>query len=120
GGFRDALDRRGRLPLDAHRRHVGASRPDRGGRRGRPAAAAHRAHAGGSAFLRARERGARSARPQRSGAGRGRGARRRGGRVTFVRNWLPAIVVFVVGLAAWQWVLSPLAGKVLLPRPSEI
>ena len=35
-------------------------------------------------------------------------------------DWLPALVVFVAGLAAWQWVFSPLAGKFLLPRPSAI
>jgi NitT/TauT family transport system permease protein len=34
--------------------------------------------------------------------------------------WLPALVVFVLGLAAWQWVFSPLAGKFLLPRPSSV
>jgi NitT/TauT family transport system permease protein len=35
-------------------------------------------------------------------------------------NWVPALVVFFVGIALWQWVLSPLAGKFLLPRPSAI
>jgi NitT/TauT family transport system permease protein len=35
-------------------------------------------------------------------------------------GWVPAILVFVLGLALWQWVFSPLAGKFLLPRPSEI
>jgi len=35
-------------------------------------------------------------------------------------DWLPALLVFAVGLAAWQWVFSPLAGKFLLPRPSAI
>jgi NitT/TauT family transport system permease protein len=35
-------------------------------------------------------------------------------------DWLPALLVFVAGLAAWQWLLSPLAGKFLLPRPSAI
>ncbi len=35
-------------------------------------------------------------------------------------NWLPAVVVFAAGLAGWQWVFSPLAGKFLLPRPSAI
>ena len=35
-------------------------------------------------------------------------------------NWVPALVVFFVGVALWQWVLSPLAGKFLLPRPTAI
>ena len=35
-------------------------------------------------------------------------------------QWLPALVVFVLGIAAWQWIFSPLAGKFLLPRPSRI
>jgi NitT/TauT family transport system permease protein len=35
-------------------------------------------------------------------------------------DWLPAVLVFAVGLAAWQWVFSPLAGRFLLPRPSTI
>jgi len=35
-------------------------------------------------------------------------------------DWLPALLVFAAGLAAWQWVFSPLAGKFLLPRPSAI
>jgi NitT/TauT family transport system permease protein len=35
-------------------------------------------------------------------------------------DWLPALLVFVLGLALWQWVFSPLAGKFLLPRPSAI
>jgi NitT/TauT family transport system permease protein len=35
-------------------------------------------------------------------------------------EWLPALVVFVVGIALWEWVFSPLAGKFLLPRPSAI
>jgi NitT/TauT family transport system permease protein len=35
-------------------------------------------------------------------------------------EWLPALVVFVVGIALWQWVFSPLAGKFLLPRPSAV
>ena len=34
--------------------------------------------------------------------------------------WLPALIVFALGLAAWQWIFSPLAGKFLLPRPSAI
>jgi NitT/TauT family transport system permease protein len=36
------------------------------------------------------------------------------------RDWLPALFVFAAGIAAWEWVLSPLAGKFLLPRPSVI
>jgi NitT/TauT family transport system permease protein len=35
-------------------------------------------------------------------------------------DWLPALLAFVLGLAAWQWIFSPLAGKFLLPRPSSI
>jgi NitT/TauT family transport system permease protein len=37
-----------------------------------------------------------------------------------VGNWVPAILVFVLGLLVWQFVLSPLAGKFLLPKPTEI
>ncbi|HET8895366.1 MAG TPA: hypothetical protein VFM96_14840, partial [Gaiellaceae bacterium] len=37
-----------------------------------------------------------------------------------VMNQLPALVVFALGLVAWQWVFSPLAGKFLLPKPSAI
>jgi NitT/TauT family transport system permease protein len=36
------------------------------------------------------------------------------------REWLPAVIVFVAGIAAWEWIFSPLAGKFLLPRPSAI
>ena len=43
-----------------------------------------------------------------------RGVGRRAG------DWLPALLVFAAGIAAWEWVLSPLAGKFLLPRPSAI
>jgi NitT/TauT family transport system permease protein len=35
-------------------------------------------------------------------------------------NWLPALLVFAAGLAAWEWLFSPLAGKFLLPRPTVI
>ena len=35
-------------------------------------------------------------------------------------NWLPALVVFAAGIAAWQWIFSPLLGKFLLPKPSAI
>jgi NitT/TauT family transport system permease protein len=35
-------------------------------------------------------------------------------------DWLPALFVFAGGIAAWQWVFSPLAGKFLLPKPSAI
>jgi NitT/TauT family transport system permease protein len=35
-------------------------------------------------------------------------------------EWLPAVVVFAVGIAAWEWIFSPLAGKFLLPKPSTI
>ena len=35
-------------------------------------------------------------------------------------DWLPTLLVFAVGLAAWQWLFSPLAGKFLLPRPTAI
>jgi NitT/TauT family transport system permease protein len=41
-------------------------------------------------------------------------ARRRAG------EWLPALIVFAIGIAAWEWVFSPLAGKFLLPKPSTI
>ena len=35
-------------------------------------------------------------------------------------DWLPALLVFAGGIAAWQWILSPLAGRFLLPKPSAI
>jgi NitT/TauT family transport system permease protein len=35
-------------------------------------------------------------------------------------EWLPVLLVFAIGVAAWEWVFSPLAGKFLLPRPSAI
>ena len=35
-------------------------------------------------------------------------------------DWLPALLVFAAGIAAWQWIFSPLAGKFLLPKPSAI
>jgi NitT/TauT family transport system permease protein len=35
-------------------------------------------------------------------------------------NWVPVVLVFVLGLALWEWTFSPLAGKFLLPRPSAI
>jgi NitT/TauT family transport system permease protein len=35
-------------------------------------------------------------------------------------DWLPALLVFALGLLAWEFVFSPLAGKFLLPRPSAI
>ena len=35
-------------------------------------------------------------------------------------EWLPALIVFAIGIAAWEWIFSPLAGKFLLPRPSTI
>jgi NitT/TauT family transport system permease protein len=49
----------------------------------------------------------------RSG-GVARHARRRAG------EWLPALIVFAIGVAAWEWIFSPLAGKFLLPRPSVV
>jgi NitT/TauT family transport system permease protein len=33
---------------------------------------------------------------------------------------LPALLVLAAGIAAWEWVFSPLAGKFLLPKPSAI
>lgn len=37
-----------------------------------------------------------------------------------LRDWVPSLLVFAAGLAIWEWILSPLAGKFLLPRPSAI
>jgi NitT/TauT family transport system permease protein len=37
-----------------------------------------------------------------------------------LEQWLPAVLMFALGIAAWEWVFSPLAGKFLLPRPSAI
>ncbi|MDH4340149.1 MAG: hypothetical protein OEW47_07280, partial [Thermoleophilia bacterium] len=38
------------------------------------------------------------------------------------REWLPAIVIFGVGLAVWQWVLPDIVGvqRFLLPRFSAV
>ena len=86
-------------------------------------------------FFELGDRGARGARPRPRPAGRdargrrgmsaqaveqGRGgalahgARRRAG------DWLPALIVFAIGIAAWEWIFSPLAGEFLLPKPSAI
>ncbi len=35
-------------------------------------------------------------------------------------EWLPAVLVLALGIVAWEWIFSPLAGKFLLPRPSAI
>jgi NitT/TauT family transport system permease protein len=35
-------------------------------------------------------------------------------------EWLPALLVLALGIAAWEWIFSPLAGKFLLPKPSTI
>ena len=35
-------------------------------------------------------------------------------------EWLPALLVLAAGIATWQWVFSPLAGRFLLPKPSAI
>ena len=39
-----------------------------------------------------------------------------------VREWLPAVVVFALGLAAWQWLLPDVLGveEFLLPRLSDV
>src|SRR5205814_9325269 len=55
--LRHALDRRGRLPLDARRGHVGPAGPDLRAGLGRSPAAAHRGHARAAALLRARDAG---------------------------------------------------------------
>ena len=35
-------------------------------------------------------------------------------------DWLPALLVLATGIATWEWVFSPIAGKFLLPKPSTI
>ena len=91
----------------------------------RPPPAAQRRDSRSPVVLRARHdrpRGAGSRRRRQSCRG---GARRRGGAVTagsevgprirrHASDWLPALLVFAVGIALWQWVFSPLAGKFLL------
>ena len=39
-----------------------------------------------------------------------------------IRYWLPAVVVFGLGLAAWQWLLPDVLGveEFLLPRFSDV
>src|SRR5262249_38674889 len=134
---RDPLDRGGGLPLDSRRRDVRTARPDHRRGRDRPTTAADDRDARGAAVLRARDDGARGARPRPRG--RAREARRRGGGMTATAaaesarggglarharrragEWLPPVLVFAIGVAAWEWIFSPLAGKFLLPRPSLI
>src|SRR5439155_15152803 len=97
---RHALDPGGGLPLDARRRHVGASRADRRHRRDRPAAAPHGRDAGGPPVLRADHGGARDAGGPCAALRRSRGALLK--LEQRLRDWLPAIGVFVLGIALWQ------------------
>src|SRR5262249_16204026 len=111
--LRHPLDCRGRLPLDARRRHVGPPPAHRRHRLPHPAVPAHRADARGPALLRARDRGARAP-----------GNRRRGARVTLQRrivDWLPAAGVFVLGILLWQGLVAAFnVQEFLLPKPTVI
>ena len=119
GDLRHALDLRGRVPLDARRRHVPAARAHHVRRADRPSAAADLRDARGPAVLRARHRGARGA--ARGGCRRGErvrcslrrapGARMRAERACV--GWVPALVVFGLGIAAWQWLLPAARGRAL-------
>ena len=92
--------------------------PRRRDRRDRPAAAAHRRHARTAALLREGDRGARAA--ARCRRRRARLGARRGDRMTVTAqptrqgtcsaasargplDWIPAIVVFFLAIAVWQW-----------------
>src|SRR5262249_29384580 len=118
---RHALDLRGRVPVDARDRDEPAPRPScRIGRR-RPAAAAHERHARGDALLRARDRGARTAsRRRRRRARLGRGGSAMNVRAKIV-EWVPAIVVFCLGIVVWQVSIDIFdIQKFLLPKPGSI
>ena len=67
GGVRDALDPRGRLPVDPRRRDVAAPRPHHGRDRRRPRDAARRRYARGRRVLQEGHRGARGAPRDRLG-----------------------------------------------------
>src|SRR5439155_8857684 len=136
--LRHALDSRGRLPLDASRRHVGAAGARRRGDRRRSPAAAWGRDPRGHPFLRARHgcpRGARRGAWRGSGpacSGRYRGAvlsstvvepipsglgRELGGRL---RDWLPALAVFVPGIVLWQGLTTLFHVQTfLLPKPID-
>src|SRR6185369_10044753 len=129
--LRHPLDRRSGLPLDARRGHVAASRLHHRGHRHRPSAAAEYGYARARALLRARHRGARTAADGRS-LGRGtarvsttvvqpvpRSFGRMMGRRA--RDWLPAVAIFVLGIALWEGLVRGLhVQRFLLPAPSEI
>ena len=135
--FVHALDPRGGVPLDARRRDVRAAGPDRRDDRRRPGAAADRRDTRGREVLRARHRGARGARrrPRRHR----RPLRRGGGALlsstvvepipsgftreigTRLRDWVPAIAVFLVGIGLWQGLTTLFDVQTfLLPKPSDI
>src|SRR5262249_7948400 len=123
--LRDALDRGGRLPVDARRDHVSPTRTDRARDPDRSAAAADGGDARGPAVLRARDRGARGAahgrRPRytagRDGSIGGCGvsaqpvaaaapARRSNAVSRQLREWLPAAVVLAAALGLWEAVVK--------------
>src|SRR5581483_4293422 len=118
GRVRDPLHLGGRLPLDARRRHEPAPRPHRGRRGHRPALPAHGRDARGPALLRARHAGARAAAQARRAPPAGGGGR---APVKHVREWLPALVVFAIVIAAWEGSIAAFhIQQFLLPRPSAI
>src|SRR5581483_2105564 len=118
GRVRDPLHLGGRLPLDARRRHEPAPRPHRGRRGHRPAIPAHSRDARGPALLRARHAGARAAAQARRAPPAGGGGR---APVKQVREWLPALVVFAIVIAAWEGSIAAFhIQQFLLPRPSAI
>src|SRR5262249_17999920 len=140
GRVRHALDLRGGVPLDARRRDVGAARSDHDDRSDRSAATADGRDARGAALLRARDRSTREPacrrrRPCRRGSDR-RGSRRMSSAAPAVpysttawqragrrlRTWLPAVVVFGLGILAWQWFLPDVVHvkRFLLPRFSAV
>ena len=111
-----------------------ATRTDRRRRRHRPAPAARREDARGAAILRARHRGAGDAPRRRDGdrdrdgvarvstlaaTDSGGGAGRASG---VARTWLPAALVFGIGLLCWQWIFPDVLGvkPFLLPRLSDV
>ena len=136
--LRHALDRRGGVPLDARRRDVAAAGADR--RRSSRSTCRSRAtretreephffelvdrRCASRSEARARARCGRDRlTSRRSGCERVatvRAARSADGRPA-LRDWLPAVVVFVLGVALWEGLVRRLdVQRFLLPAPSAI
>ncbi len=137
GDLRHPLDLRGGVPVDARRRHVPAAgarsrassrstcrsraRRRRGRSRGSSSSSPRCAsRCTQRAPTRSRRRSQRRARSREQlGIHVRPPSRRLGERV---REWVPAVVVFALGLVAWQWLLPDVLGveDFLLPRFSDV